>query len=162
MSAGGSRGAAGRAARPQAESRVKHDIMALRDATREFLAEPRFAVLATVGPDTLPHQTTMWYELRGDDIIMNTKVGRLKERHLRRDPRISICVSDGYRYVTITGTAHLIDDEATAQEDIKRLATRYHGAEKAEQQVRDQFSRERRVSIQVPIAHAIEYGLDDA
>lgn len=119
-------------------------------------------MLATVGPDALPQQTTMWYELRGDDIIMNTKVGRLKERHLRRDPRVSICVADGYRYVTITGTAQLIDDEAVAQEDIKRLATRYHGAEKAERQVRDQFSRERRVSIRVPIAHAIEYGLEDA
>ena len=147
---------------PWAESRVKHDIMALRDATRRFLAEPRFAVLATVGPDALPQQTTMWYELRDDDIIMNTRVGRLKERHLRRDPRVSICVSDGYRYVTITGTAQLIDDEAVAQEDIKRLATRYHGAEKAERQVRDQFGRERRVSIRVPIAHAIEYGLEDA
>ena len=97
----------------------------LTDEARAFLAEKRFAVLATINQDGTAQLTTMWYELQGDEIMMNTKVGRAKERNLRRDPRISICVEDGYRYVTVSGTARLIDDQPTAQADIRRLAERY-------------------------------------
>jgi PPOX class probable F420-dependent enzyme len=135
--------------------------MALSEAVRRFLSEKRFAVLGTIGRDGVPHQTVMWYELRGDDIIMNTKVGRVKERQLRRDPRCSVCFGDAYTYVTIAGTAQLIDDQPTAQEDIKRLSTRYHGPEKAERQVREQFSKEQRMTIRLPAEHVIVYGLGD-
>lgn len=133
--------------------------MALSAAARRFLSEKRFAVLATVGANGLPQQTVMWYELRGDTIIMNTADGRLKAKHLRRDSRVSICVAAGYRFVTITGTVELDDDQAVAQEDIKRLAIRYHGQEKGERQSRDQFSKQHRITLRLPISKALEYGL---
>src|SRR3954470_12607475 len=109
----------------------------LSDRARAFLQEKRFAVLATINPDSTPQLSAMWYELDGDEILMNTKVGRVKERNLRRDPRISICIEDDYNYLTLVGTARLIDDQVIAQADIKRLATRYHSPEKAEQLLRD-------------------------
>src|SRR4029078_10446434 len=114
----------------------------LSDQARAFLEAKRFAVLATINANGTPQLTTMWYELQGDGIMMNTKVGRTKEQNLRRDQRISICVEDGYRYVTRAATARLIDDQPTAQADIQRLAERYHPAEKAAQMVRDQFTKE--------------------
>jgi PPOX class probable F420-dependent enzyme len=98
----------------------------------------------------------MWYELDGDEILMNTKVGRVKERNLRRDPRISICIEDGYNYLTLAGTAQLIDDQMRAQADIKRLATRYHNPEKAERMMRDTFSKQQRVTIRMTIERVIE------
>ncbi|MEO5953098.1 MAG: PPOX class F420-dependent oxidoreductase, partial [Chloroflexia bacterium] len=79
----------------------------LTDSVKAFLGERRFAVLATINPDGMPQQSTMWYELRGDHIMMNTLVGRKKERNLKRDPRVSICIEDEYNYLTITGTAEL-------------------------------------------------------
>src|SRR6266496_2559025 len=100
---------------------------------RAFLREKRFAVLGTINPDSTPQLSAMWYELDGDKILMNTKVGRVKERNMRRDPRISIRIEEGYHYLTLTGTAQLIDDQEIAQADIKRLATRYHNPDKAEQ-----------------------------
>jgi len=123
---------------------------------RTFLAEKRFAVLATINPDGTPQLTTMWYELQGDQIMMNTKVGRAKEHNLRRDQRISICVEAEYHYVTLSGTARLIDDQPTAQADIKRLAERYHDPEKAAQMVRDQFSKEQRLTLRMPIERVVE------
>jgi PPOX class probable F420-dependent enzyme len=128
----------------------------LSDKARAFLEEKRFAVLGTINPDSTPQLSTMWYELDGDEILMNTKVGRVKERNLRRDSRISICVEDGYSYLTLAGTARLIDEQATAQADIKRLAARYHNPEKAEQMMRDQFSKQQRVTIRMPIERVVE------
>jgi PPOX class probable F420-dependent enzyme len=134
--------------------------MLLSDAARAFLAEKRFAVLATIGQDGLPHQTVMWYELRGDDIIMNTAAGRVKDRHLRRETRVSICVEDGYRYVTISGVIETNDDQVVAQEDIRRLAIRYHGEQAGYQQSRDVFSKQHRITLRLPIEQVILHGLD--
>src|SRR5579884_2710990 len=108
----------------------------LSEKARQFLEEPgkRFVVLATINKDGTPQQSTVWYELQGDEITMNTRRGRLKDRNLRRDPRCSICVEDGYQYVTITGTVQLVDDQSIAQEDIKHLAILNHGQEKGEQE----------------------------
>ena len=102
----------------------------------------------------------MWYKLRGDRIVMNTARGRAKDRNLRRDPRISICVEDGYRYLTIAGEADLIDDPEIAQADIAELATRYHGAEQAAAMVRDSFGGQERVTLVLPIGRVVAAGFD--
>lgn len=124
-----------------------------------FLKEARFGVLATIGADGTPHQSTVWYELQGDELMMNTKRGRLKDRNLRRDPRASLCIEDGYRYLALRGSITSIDDQTVAQPDIERLAVRYHGAAKAAEQVRDQFTHEERVTIRFRPEHIDEYGL---
>ncbi len=128
----------------------------LTAAARAFLSEIRFAALATINKDGTPQQSAMWYDLDGDTILMNTAAGRVKYNNLVRDPRASICVVDGYRWVTIAGTAELNDDQTIAQEDIKRLAIRYHGKEKGEQQSRESFSRQRRVTIRLKMDRIVE------
>lgn len=126
-------------------------MAAISEAVRKFLQEKRFAVLATIARDGTPHQTVMWYELRGDTIMMNTRVGRIKERQLRHDTRASVCIADGYQYVTISGTVALDDDPRTAQDDIRALAIRYHGEQAGNRQANEMFSKQQRVSIYLPI-----------
>lgn len=128
----------------------------LSERARAFLAEQRFAVLSTINPDGTPQLTVMWYALDGDEIVMNTKADRKKDQNVRRDPRIAICIEDGYNYVTITGQVHLIDDQSIAQADIQRLAERYHPPAKAAQMMRDLFGREQRVTMRMRIEHVIE------
>ena len=77
--------------------------MQLQDNVRAFLNERRFAVLATINADGTSQQTVIWYDLHGDEILMNTRAGRVKDANLRRDARASLCVPDGYRYVTLEG-----------------------------------------------------------
>ncbi len=127
----------------------------LSERARAFLHERHYAVLGTLNKDGSPHLTTMWYLLGGDTIVMNTKVGRLKELNIRRDPRIAICVEDG-GYITISGTVEIIDDPAIAQHDIYRLAVRYNGEEQAKQQVAETFSREQRITLHLKCEHVIE------
>lgn len=128
----------------------------LSEQARAFLAEKRFAVLATINKDDTPQLTTMWYLLEGDTIVMNTKVGRLKERNMRRDPRISVCFEDEYYYITISGTVEMIDDQEIAQRDIARLAIRYHGEEAGRQQAKNMFAQEQRVTLRLRCDHVVE------
>ena len=127
---------------------------------RKFLNEPRFGVLATINADGTPQQSVVWYELQGDEILMNTKRGRLKDRNLRRDPRAALAIEDGNHYVSLRGPVMLIDDQAVAQPDIERLAVRYDGEEKAREQMRVQFSREARVTIRLRPDRIDEYGME--
>ena len=128
----------------------------LSEKARAFLNAKHFAVLATINSDGTPQLTTMWYLLEGDTIVMNTKAGRIKDRNMRRDPRIAICVEDGYNYVTISGIVEMIEDPEIAQRDIYRLAVRNHGENKARQQVAEQFSKERRITLHLKCEHVIE------
>ena len=129
----------------------------LNDNVRAFLEEERFAVLATIKRDGAPQQTVMWYELQGDQIMMNTAEGRVKAENFRRDPRISICIEDGYRFVSISGRVELNEDREVALNDIHRLAVRYHGQEKADAMM-DGFRKDVRVTIMMSIDHVITNG----
>ncbi|HEY7092713.1 MAG TPA: PPOX class F420-dependent oxidoreductase [Ktedonobacterales bacterium] len=134
--------------------------MTLSDDVRAFLEEKRFAVLATINADGAPQQTVMWYELQGNEIMMNTRDGRVKAGNFRRDPRASICVEDGYRGVTIQGTVRLIEDPETAQADIRRLAVLNHGPEKGAAMAENSFAKQRRLTIRLPIEHVMPHGFD--
>ncbi|HEV7125882.1 MAG TPA: PPOX class F420-dependent oxidoreductase [Ktedonobacterales bacterium] len=125
--------------------------MTVSDRVRAFLEEPHYAMLATINGDGSVQQTVVWYELQGDEIMMNTAAGRLKEKNLRRDPRVSLGIEAAGDFVTITGTARLIDDQQTTQADIHRLAVRYDGAASAQRQMAS-FSKQQRVTIRLPIA----------
>jgi PPOX class probable F420-dependent enzyme len=133
----------------------------LSERARTLLEDRHFAVLATVNEDGTPHLTTMWYLLERyndtDIILMNTKWGRVKERNMRRNPYISVCIEHGYSYVTISGTVELIDDSEMARADICRLAVRYDGMESAMQQMRERFSKEQRVSLHLKCEKVSEY-----
>lgn len=126
---------------------------------RQLLEEPHIGVLAVQRPDGAIVQTEMWYALRDDGtILMNTAKFRRKYSHLQQNPSLSFLVSGGdYRFVTMNGTVDLNDDPETAQRDIRLLAERYHGKEEAEKMMRDEFSREERVSIVLTPTKITEY-----
>ncbi|MGE5333716.1 MAG: PPOX class F420-dependent oxidoreductase [Nitrososphaerota archaeon] len=134
--------------------------MRLEDNVRAFLQEPRFGVLATTRRGGIPQQSVVWYDLDGDEILMNTAVGRAKNSNLRRDERASLCVPDGYRYITLEGTVEIIDDQTTAQADIRRLAVRYRGEAAGNKQADEVYSRQQRVTIRLKVENVITYQLD--
>lgn len=127
------------------------------DRVRAFLEEKRFAVLATINKDGTPQQSVMWYEPQDGMIMMNTAAGRVKAENLRRDPRASICVEDGYRFVTIAGRVELDDDQERAQADIARLAFRYHDEERARAML-PAFRRHHRITILMSIDRVVANG----
>jgi PPOX class probable F420-dependent enzyme len=119
----------------------------LTPEARALLAERRSTVVASIRADGLPHQTVMWYELRGDTVLLNEGAARARSQHLHRDPRLSLCVEDGDRYVTLSGPCTLQSaDQKAALDDIVALAVRYMG-EEAGEQLRAFFGQEIRETI---------------
>ncbi|OLC21331.1 MAG: hypothetical protein AUH33_02015 [Chloroflexi bacterium 13_1_40CM_68_21] len=126
---------------------------------RKFLEEKRFAVVGTRNPDGSPHLAVMWYLLDGDDIVVNSARGRLKDRNLAADPRMSVMVADGYRFVRVDGRARIDHDQTTAHADIRRLAARYYGDEhKADEAMRNNFNKQHRISYRLPIKRVYAQG----
>jgi PPOX class probable F420-dependent enzyme len=132
----------------------------LRNDVEAFLAEVRFGVLATINADGTPQQTVMWYEPRGETVMMNTLRGRRKDDNLLRDPRASLCVEAGQRYVTLAGTIEIVDDPAVGQADIAALARRYEGDTAAEM-VRTTFAKQERVSLLLHVERVDAHGFDE-
>ncbi len=102
----------------------------ISESVRAFLEESRFAVMATINPSGMPQLTVMWYALAPDNdlIILNSMRELVKTRNLRRDARMSLCIEDGMRYVTLEGRAELIDDRGQQEREVNDLiAPRYIG-----------------------------------
>jgi PPOX class probable F420-dependent enzyme len=94
---------------------------------RALLERPRrFGVLSTTMRDGSPHQAVVWYELRGDAVLVNSRPERHWPTNLRRDPRFSFIVDEGYEWVALRGRAERLDDPLRAVEDIIGMAFRYH------------------------------------
>jgi hypothetical protein len=125
---------------------------------RAFLSEVRFGVVGTTNPDGSPHVTVMWYLYEDGEIVFNTARGRLKDRNLSRDARASFVVADGYRFVRVDGRVRIVEDAAKAQDDIRRMAIRYNGAENGEKQARDVFSKQERISYRLRAAEVYTQG----
>lgn len=130
----------------------------LTPALRAFLEEPRFAVLATVGTTGAPRQTVMWFLLEDDEVLFNTARGRRKPEHLAREPRVSLVVEDGYRYVGVSGTVRLIEDRETTQADIRRIAEHYERDPAKLRPMLERFAAQERLSYRFRIEGVIANG----
>jgi PPOX class probable F420-dependent enzyme len=104
----------------------------LTDKQRQFIAEnPYVGTVTTLREDGSPHNTIVWVDAENAALSFNTAVGRAKERHLRRDPRIALTVVDPqntYLWVSVSGRAELTTEGA--DEQIDKLAKKYLGKEK--------------------------------
>ncbi|MDQ4036529.1 MAG: pyridoxamine 5'-phosphate oxidase family protein [Chloroflexota bacterium] len=113
----------------------------------------RFPVLAVLTGDGAPNQSVMWFDLdpeHPDTILMNTKVGRAKDRFLRRDPRVSLCFEDELTWVAMQGTVEFDDDRERSMADILALARRYGSSG-------DEFAGQERATIRMRVDKVIRH-----
>jgi len=91
-----------------------------------------FAYLATVMDDGSPQVTPVWFNTDDKHILINTAVGRVKDRNMKARPHVAICIADPnnpYRYVQIRGKVVENTTEG-ANEHIDTLAWKYRGIRK--------------------------------
>ena len=91
-----------------------------------------FAHLATLMPDGSPQVTPVWFDKDDDFILVNSAIGRQKDRNVRRDPRVALSIQDPddpYRYLQIRGVVEVITTEG-ADDLIDHLAKKYTGADR--------------------------------
>jgi PPOX class probable F420-dependent enzyme len=88
-----------------------------------------FAFLATLMKDGSPQLTPIWFNTDGTHILINSARGRVKDRNMHRDRRVSLVIidpRDSYRYIQIRGEVVLITTEG-AREHINELSKKYTG-----------------------------------
>lgn len=126
----------------------------LTDDLRDWLTRTiRFPVLAVLTGDGAPNQSVMWFDLdpeHPDTILMNTKVGRAKDRFLRRDPRVSLCFEEGLTWVALQGRVEIDDDRERSMADILALARRYGSSG-------DEFAGQQRATIRMRVEKVIRH-----
>jgi PPOX class probable F420-dependent enzyme len=91
-----------------------------------------FAHLATVMEDCSPQVTPVWIDFDGTHILVNSARGRVKDRNMRRDPRVAIEIidpDDPYRYFQVQGKVVEITEEGAA-DHIDKMAQKYLGKER--------------------------------
>ena len=119
----------------------------LEPNVRSFLSEQfRHTTIATVNPDGTPHQIVIWYLLRGDDVVINSRQGRRWPSNLRREKRANLAFFEGDDAVTLD--VELVDsyEGDRAQADIAEMAHRYYSPEMAAKDIA-RFQTEQRVSF---------------
>ena len=130
-------------------------------AVRAFLEEPHYAVMATVNRSGTPQLTVMWYALHPEEdvVLLNSSRGLLKVKNLQRDPRMALCVEDGDRYVTLEGTAELVEDRAEQEREVNgHIAPRYVGQRLGSRRW-EAIERSDRIGIRLHVTRAHARGL---
>jgi PPOX class probable F420-dependent enzyme len=95
----------------------------------DLLTKKAFAHLVTLLPDGKPQSTPVWVDYDGKHVLINTAVGRLKDKNMQRDPRIAFSVTDPenpYRYLEVRGRV-VERTKAGAEQHIDAMAKRYLG-----------------------------------
>jgi PPOX class probable F420-dependent enzyme len=109
-------------------------VTELSEHALSLLRGPNVGHFATLNADGSVHAAPVWIDV--DDqghVLVNSAVGRRKDRNIRRDPRVAISIhdqDDPYRWASINGTVVSIEPGPEAEEHIDRLNQRYRNGER--------------------------------
>ncbi len=106
-----------------------------------------FGHIGTLLPDGSPHVTPVWVDRESDLVLVNTAMGRVKQKNTARDQRVSISIIDQenpYDRIIIQGRVVGQTNEG-AEAHIDKLAKKYTGANKYQMS----SPAERRVIIKI-------------
>ncbi|MBO0797717.1 MAG: PPOX class F420-dependent oxidoreductase [Blastocatellia bacterium] len=101
------------------------------DQYLDLFQKKAFANLATLMPDGSPQVTPVWCDYDGENVLINTAAGRVKDKNLQREPRVSLSILDPdnpYRYLEVRGRVveRTVDG---ANDHIDKMAKKYLGVD---------------------------------
>ena len=110
----------------------------ISDPSIKRLFEGRnFVFVSTLMKDGTPHITPTWVDIEDQDgggrILINTAVGRIKQKNVSRNPSIALAVFDQnnpYDMVSIRGKVVEQVTGDSAERHIDKLAKKYLGKDK--------------------------------
>lgn len=106
--------------------------MSIPEQFRDLLEKKAFGHLGTLMADGTPHVTPVWLDFDGTHVRVNSAVGRVKDKNVRRNPNVAIEIQDPdnpYRYLAIRGQVVEITLEG-ADAHIDSLAKKYINEDK--------------------------------
>jgi len=95
----------------------------------DLFEKQAFGNLGTLMPDGSPQVTPVWVDYDGTYVRVNSAKGRVKDKNMRRDARVSIALQDPanpYRYLEVRGKVVEITEQG-ADDHINKLSRKYLG-----------------------------------
>jgi PPOX class probable F420-dependent enzyme len=102
------------------------------DNFKDLFQKKAFANLATVMPDGSPQVTPVWFDWDGGHIRINSAKGRVKDRNMRRMPKVALAILDPdnpYRHLAVRGRVVEMTEQG-ADDHIDALAKKYLGQDR--------------------------------
>lgn len=102
----------------------------LDDKARTLLEGKNFVFVATVNKDGTPHLTPTWVDTDGENVLVNTALGRKKVANIKKDARAVVGVfdmSNPYEHLTIQGKVVKQITGKEAEAHIDKMAKKYLG-----------------------------------
>ncbi len=99
------------------------------DNYTDLFQKQAFGNLGTLMQDGSPQVTPVWVDYDGKYVRFNSAKGRVKDKNIRRDPRVSISLQDPanpYRYLEVRGRVVEITENG-ADDHINKLSQKYLG-----------------------------------
>ena len=103
-------------------------MTAIPEGVRAKLEQKTFWHLATINEDGSATSTPVWVDVDRGQVIVNTAIGRLKERNVRRDPRVALSMTDfenPYDWAEIRGRVVEFVEGEPVEATIDALAKKY-------------------------------------
>ena len=101
----------------------------------QLLRGKNYAQFVTLNPDGTPQATPIWIDADDEgNVVVNTAIGRRKDRNVRRDPRVAVSLfpsDDPLTYLSINGTV------VRRVDGVSDLALLMHVARPLQHHVRD-------------------------
>jgi PPOX class probable F420-dependent enzyme len=95
----------------------------------DLFKKKAFANLSTLMQDGSPQVTPVWCDYDGKHVRVNSARGRVKDKNIRRDPRVALAIVDPenpYRYMEIRGKVVEVTEKG-ADDHINSLSEKYLG-----------------------------------
>ena len=95
----------------------------------DLFKKKAFANLSTLMQDGSPQVTPVWCDFDGKHVRVNSALGRVKDKNIRRDPRVALAIVDPenpYRYMEIRGKVVEVTEKG-ADDHINSLSEKYLG-----------------------------------
>lgn len=96
----------------------------------KLIRETHLAQVVTLMKDGSPHIAPVWVDTDGDNVLINSQVGRVKVINVERDPRVAVGIYDAAnpytRVLNIRGKVTEITEEG-ASDHIDFLSEKYVG-----------------------------------
>jgi PPOX class probable F420-dependent enzyme len=97
---------------------------------RMLLHAPNYAWIITLNPDGSPQASITWVDTDDTHVLVNTAVGRRKDRNVIGNPHVAIAVqrgADAYRWISVEGVVEERELGPEADAHIDSLARAYDG-----------------------------------
>lgn len=102
------------------------------EQARSLFKNKNFAFLSTLMKDGSPQVSPVWVDIEGDEILVNTAQGRVKQRNVSKDPRVAISVADSANPYTMIAVQGRVVKQTTegAEQHIDQMAKKYLGVDR--------------------------------